>query len=1498
MSNQNILIPVKLDAFVFNEAVCNGGPGKAKIAPIAQPNYSFLRLSDSYLQSDILYSTDLHNAAPADDNSRLNDLGTRTRRTNRQGVYLHWTIPRVYRSGTAADRGDGERNGLPDFPEPPTRWLVVRHIHDLGLVKPAEAAKALKPVTGWIVESDRCRTLDGPRRNGELIDKENVLPIDLDLQVDVSPFVSPPDDVGNGNVLDKQAEVFIGDKIDATTWQESVPAKKGEDPKKRVNLQLMGSSNELFADFQPHCPNVFSIVDNFSYQTEDDSGMKYATEVSASYSVIGWNSKPDKDIAKPRGNQSREQRFRELKMSIKGFQNELEPMAKYPKAIFEWFEQTKGGTEEPVTRSICHGAMYDVQWIINKAPKTVLADHYASLLCDAQPVSVGSTPMDALMAYAGAHQNIDNGIKKDLEAALKRLETILLSRDDGVEAHAQATDMLYNWNYSRLDGGDQFHVAASGDQTGKDKKPTIPKEKKKQLIERNQLCRLRDAAMRKLKQQQWAVFSEWWLSVSRAKGNEPVKATLEPILASIKELKEKVDWCNEQLGIKPKEADPDTVTTTDEEVKDFEPGVHPPYHQQRDPTLLVGGVRSGWEPDYLLALLVRLDCQLPPDVLQPLPDEALNGWGNFLKNVIEAKLPSDLYKSVQYLLREFVTMRTRRDEEQDDGHPQVPSMLVERGLFRSPDEKLVDDLYFTADGEKKEPERAELKPEIPLFHDRLGLDLKGAKIWRDYWNDTQPWFPLYMEWEVEYTHVDHQDWELSTAKWWHSEHSKLHYGVKEGLDLANKYDPNVAEGQRAPVIDRRQLSGRVLILPQPSFSLQTKIAQLLSNTLPSQLKEYIPDEDLKFLDKNLQQLQFLSAPLAGFDSHMVTLEQGNHVKPSLRDPRTGMLTVLPEAYRPKAGLNGETMPKMDIETDLTPYGRVHKPIAGPEGPASFKPVAHGQFRLTKLNIFDRFGQAIHAIDPEPVPYNQKTPTVAPCISDWYAPGIKVGKEGVIIPNVVEQNKTGKDQKCEYVQVPPRINQPARLNAVWTMPYTKAKPEDMSQPFWRATNDWDQPIWGWVVVNYANYGLQFFLPSGAFYREVRQAGPLGAQISPEWLPFPEPDDPEERGGEQDGGVAAKQLARLVQALSKSQGYLLAFIAMVNAATTSKGTTAPDAYAEFRSALIGKPLALVNMGYSLELAGPALESRLNDDGKVVKKLYANTAKKGVKGPGFEDNDEYDEKYYRFPVKLGDRDRAFDGLVGYFKTKSDAKPGDALHLDKIYSHFSPGSKAYETEFHKFSSYSAAVTAKSIADAEERIIPISAKNYPRLPPHYIELTDRYGSVMVEPDEYEAITNEQLCVFGAIVDPFSPVHAFSGILPVKELALPNWTWEGPLDRLSAFFHMGPLLVTRDVPDFVDSRKLAPGDLPPKVVENNVSKKEKASLTNGVALPGGALEQWTWLQPYMPAPTRVGATQTEQFMPLAIDPVDQKARLERGPYTAVEGYLQMAAGAVDNGTGK
>ncbi|KAJ0160082.1 hypothetical protein CTA2_8588 [Colletotrichum tanaceti] len=282
-------------------------------------------------------------------------------------------------------------------------------------------------------------------------------------------------------------------------------------------------------------------------------------------------------------------------------------------------------------------------------------------------------------------------------------------------------------------------------------------------------------------------------------------------------------------------------------------------------------------------------------------------------------------------------------------------------------------------------------------------------------------------------------------------------------------------------------------------------------------------------------------------------------------------------------------------------------------------------------------------------------------------------------------------------------------------------------------------------------------------------------------------------------------------------------------------------------------------SLELAGLAQQTPLSGEGVVYKQLYENTAKKGVKVLGFEKDEKQDKRFYRFPIKSG---------------------------------------AYQAKLCRLmlAKSSGMSSTEPTAQTGKYILPIAPDDYPRLPPSYIEPTDEDGKVVVTPKDYDDITNERLCVLDALVDPFSPVHAYLGILPVKELVLPNWTWQGSMDRLSAFFHMGPILTTGDVPDFDEGRELVQGALLPKVVKKAETKIDKPE-DNGVGLPGGALEQWAWLQLYMtevvpPKEEEGHVDLMEKYMPLAIDLVDERARLQQGWYTAVEGYLQMAAGAV------
>ncbi|EXA30510.1 hypothetical protein FOVG_18114 [Fusarium oxysporum f. sp. pisi HDV247] len=312
-------------------------------------------------------------------------------------------------------------------------------------------------------------------------------------------------------------------------------------------------------------------------------------------------------------------------------------------------------------------------------------------------------------------------------------------------------------------------------------------------------------------------------------------------------------------------------------------------------------------------------------------------------------------------------------------------------------------------------------------------------------------------------------------------------------------------------------------------------------------------------------------------------------------------------------------------------------------------------------------------------------------------------------------------------MPPQINQPSRLNALF------------------------------VVINYANSGLQFFLPNGTFYREVRLgAGPedktsLDPSVEPLWLPFKEPDDPKKATR-----WDIQQLSHLVKTLANSTLYLSNFIDMVQRASSAK-TPAPSSYAEFRSALIGRPLALTYMAWSLELSGPEWTSQMDSDPTPSRTLL----------PPRKD-DKHPPQQYSFPVQIGDEQRDFDGLVGYFlpKATDEVESGDALDLTKIYSHFAIAKPPVPT------------TTMSHDQPEGPIIPITSDRYPELRAHYIA-----PSSVNTPEDYAAQRDLELqlsgFVVGALVDLFLPCHAFTAILPPRELSLPPWTWQMSLAQMA-----------------------------------------------------------------------------------------------------------------------
>ncbi|KAI9692831.1 MAG: hypothetical protein M1822_004825 [Bathelium mastoideum] len=1362
--SQNLAIPMKLDAFVFNSKVCEGGDGKAKIAPITQPNYTFLRVTQHLAQNDILDPIDLHNAWPAKRNSRLTDIARGTTRQNRLGVYLHWIAPRPFRSGasatqTAKEAGrpssrtqtqDPQRLALeddhsaPTFHYLPNRWLVIRTLDPTAPTTSPQNAP-IPSVQAWVIESDKTDSIDdlGP---------------EVDLQVDKSPFITsfvPVDKKPENISIQKQAEVFIGQCTDARVWTDPVGAQEVLD---RIELTATSSSNQLFMDFQYHNGNVFSMLDNFAYQ--DGGETKYLQAAHANYYVIGWQGTDANDVLNINASNSLSEQSRRARVGSLGLVlNETLPN---DKDVTAWLASTAS------SRNLCHGAMYEVEWSTESLPPTVPADAFADVMADRikPPIAVGTTPMDSILSYVSTRAPTD-----DTEASIAKLQALLRAADDSIDAHVAAEDEVQSYNYSNMDGGSFFYLPGPDASAGKNVGNEPSQESQDHMRVVNGAQRLLDNAARRIKQIKWELFSCWWRSISDIDeaGNSVTYVVKEDYADTISNLTRELSQLKDLVKSLQKRVVRDPQPPTKK-------GVVEDFHQRNDPTLMLAGLESSWPKDFSERLKARLDDQIVPNAdIVGLSEDY--GW---------RCLPSELTTTGVLLIKEFLKLTSL--SEYDVPKPKDGFLPVLDGGF------------------------------LPLYHDGIYKgELSDNSPWRDRWMSTQSWFPLYLEWEAEYVHIPFKDWDLKSQP-----RSKV---PKTAPPIAFTLNKDV-DGKTS---DNRLISGRSVILPQPSFSLKTHLERLLE-TVPKELDSVIGGEETrKKLFAHLERLAFLSMPLAGLTDHLSTRFQGSHIKPLVRVPGKKPL-VLDEVadLAAEIGIARDQLAEIDAESDPTPYGSLPSLVG--RRICAFKPVTHGQMRLTKLNVVDKFGQVVHALDPK----DDKPKALYPNTGDFLAvdPLPTDGDGPSDVPNVVDRSRSASLKQCEFIQLPPSINQPARLNAHFVRHGDATKGEAK----WRPVTEWENPIWGWLVINYVDNGIQIFQPDGTFYREVRVTAGSAGDLK--WLPFAPPKI----------SSPSTQLDFLISKMTdpdNGKRYLRALMNMVSSALASV-VPAPSAYSQFMNSLVGRPLALVNMGWSLEL-----DSKPRTNQSTVKDQSEANAplQRGLL---------YDETaplrpLYEFPIKLGDRWRNYDGLVGYFEPdKKPAENGD-LDLNYIFTYFGLSSNP---------------------DPDKDLLqPIDGKPYPTLKPFWL---DPEAYIPDEPTNeayataaqaYERNRDSKLRIFGALIDPFSPVTGFSSILPVRTLTLPPWTWESALKKMTTFFHAGPLLVTSGVPAYDPAQRLDE--------DYNLAEKEPAGK---VQLPALQAADWNWLQPYEGA----------DYMALGVQKDEMVSEdLKSGPMLAVEGYMQL-----------
>lgn len=1321
-------------------------------------------------------------------------------------------LPKFYRSGSAADtNNDTQDMRAPQFKAAPDRWLVIRRLHP-GSFLPADVVQRglMKELTAWVVESNRLRNLHEFGR-------------EVDIELECAPYIAGGSNTDSQtdphgmtmNTLEGQAEIFIGRKTPLDQWTEEAQSN----PSQFVPLDVLGAANPLLADYTPHNPNVFSILDNFCYPTSDNP-TGYLTQATASYYVIGWHASSNNDPMRNLIQGPLSSILSDLKLDLKS------PPGDDPKKPSININSWKS------TRTMCHGAMYNVKYFSAGSPDvTIPANNAAKKLSNPQshPITVGTTPLDAILAYVRSHLAEEDaaGIPatsdlRTTETDILHLETLLLKQDDNIDAQQEARDMLSSNNFqpAQDNSGHWSFAAASatGEQTTTSRTteiftPTI--DQITCLAKLNAAQMTLDAALRELQNERWNLFALWWkyvadsteLDANLGNVNQATKDqrdTVNRLIARIHKLKAIVQTC---LGPFPV-LDPSGKRMVAK-------GSQPRFYSQKDPTILVPGIPNPWPNDWMANLQVRLSSQIQS---HPLPSSLPSGWtglNDLFGSLTPARIPTELKNVAQILISEFFNLHPQ--SEKNETWVELPSNIG------------------------------------PLYHDHVQADqtiapgLDAKMNGRDQWSNTQAWFPLFMEWEARYYHIPWGKWAFE---------EKVDVDPIPGNPLRTRYGLDVnASSVQGLTADERTIKGRVLILPQPGANLSINIQQLFLATAQKDLPQELQSSSAMatFLTA-VQQLEYLSAPMAGFMDHLVTKLSGTHIKPSVRLPGKPIAPLKAAVTSSaRAGFIEDDIKIMDIETTKTPYANY---VEFDPNIAPLKPVTHGQFKFTRLDVFDKFGQAISAINPAPA---SRIPPLYPALSEYFHPQHLPSDRKLAF--TVGDNPYGS---CQYAQYPPTINQDARINASFLHFDDQIK-------LWRPCTEWENPVWGYLVVNYAEYALQIFLPGGEFYREVRLGGPLGASAQPAWKPFEMPTDRR---------IAADhpQLDNLLKRL-EDKDYLRSFINVVNKSLASVAH-APNTYADFLNAIVGRPLALVNMGFALELAQPPLKNQ---------STQSNAAEP------FQLLDPINP--YKFKVKVGDKDRIYDGLVGYFDSQDNFEAlGTELKLETLYTYYDTGTKPTQV--------------------------ISPNNYPEIKPYYISAAQKDTLKFDDPALTDdaavqmalGVVNqhaENLKMLGCIIDPFSDLHLYSGILPIVSLKLPSWTLQQAMQRMTAFFHMGPLLIT--TPD-LQNQFHSENDLTP---DYNLATKADATLKpntdpkappvfKGIPIPAVKSADWNWLQAFAvtptpaptPLPSAAPATATpvmpvhpppkeQHWNPFVIAQLDNKPKFEPGPYTAVEGYLQL-----------
>ncbi|KAI9151224.1 hypothetical protein HJFPF1_08423 [Paramyrothecium foliicola] len=1337
---------MSVDAFVLNTKIFND---HHFIAPLNRPdNAAFL--PGIFSAPDAIPFVDVDGASPWYRNSRIADI-TKTPeekngvknydnmvREGRLGIYVHWCLPQRFRSGKAADTDDKTAGEINRY-HIPDRWIVFRCITDA-------AEKEAPALSAFIVESNRIRHFGGS------IDEH------FDVETEASPFIDKTVPV------EKQIDVFMGMKRNFDDdWDDPEPEGKYHTP-----LTLLDSANPLFADFQHHNSNVFSIHDDMTWK-DAQGNLVHSHAATVSYAIFGYHSQHSED------------------------------------------------------RVVIHGSLYNVEWKRSAAPPSSEAIDIAKNVNKAQPIALGSDALEALEAYMFNLPGNEDwiGLIDEMKLAI------------GQSGHGGFLGAIIPQNiragFKPSDGGRCWRfnndaVGSADKPDGHKSKAHVPSASEMTtLLKTNRHQTYVDALERQEHYLRHRLFCEWWNRRSRVLGGkwksprcqQEGDDRLARDIASLERVV-KLRSTYTQASVA---ADLGTVHAT----------ARSEFFSKADPSIILGGLGTTWPAEFLTMK------NWQPRKLEDLPFAGERGTAvvqNWLK---EISSPDTSGAAGQGCMD-----RGMKHFFQNSSHVEkiLPKVKKEnKALMKLPDVfktlQGMSALNFTAPGWVRVTIDALMQewaygmsigdPETRLPAPRPAY----YTVDDTHWGNTQPCRALFLEWELEYYHLPKRFWRLER-----NSDGTADYKILPGINISSF---ELMESHR------RTAAGRSILRPNAEWPLTTLSQQLLDKLDPSVLegKAHLAaggkDGIQQSLESALKALRLVSGSLEGLTDHLLTLHGGLHISPYESK------TNLPKTDMDKALL--EALTASGDGFDVTPYGEDAFSIDRAE--RDFKPVTHGQARFTRFNIVDKFGQVISPIHN---PASKDTKPLYPCLGRSVACQLNESEGGKFANSV----NLDHDSCSQFFQLGHRINQDARLNTYFAVNSADHKNHHETTHYfkgdrdlgrgqvehsWRPTTEYEDPVWGWLMLDFRSMAIQVYNAAGESMGEA--IVPHSIHGKAYWQVYYAEGDMAEHVDEN------SQLQQFMKRMSDAKFLIGLWTMLVDACQNIYHDPASGDVQMLN--MVGRPLALVNIGINIELATPPMRTQSYQD--MLKK------------------EELHLEEYKFEVLLGDKANLQDGLVGYFShTAAGTDPcAKRPYANTVYTEFGyPGRTVIDGEHQKPDSFGSPSTGRVYVS-----------------PMHVDPSEYNGDLA---GYQNALNNHpSTVILGAIVDPYMPINIATGILPSRTLKLPQWAVDQTLKKLRILLRGGPVLTRGDLPGIDAVRE-------PWVPPMNDIKAEAylSALTDK--------GEWSWLQPSVSAYAEQGGDDEllPRFVPYNLKEAPSDYPMQMGPHTVVEGFykynlLQMNA---------